>query len=207
MNRTRTVVFIGLLAIAGAFLCWIEQPSPNGPPIDSDVVAKLGLQNGGPYACNIALDLPPEFRQRNWGGGSCVHASTVNLLRWMGLFDLADWWRNQYSGGEYSDRLVKRMEAAGLQYAYTTESDFGFLEWACRTGRGAGIFYKPRHAINCVGMDSQYVYLLDNNATNYPEQRGTYERVPIDTFKSRWRGYGGFAWSLVYMPPAPVPHQ
>ena len=39
----------------------------------------------------VVLDLPPEMRTKNWGGGSCVHASTVNLLKWMGQHEMADW--------------------------------------------------------------------------------------------------------------------
>ena len=92
-----------------------------------------------------------------------------------------------------------------MRYASTGSGDFSFLEWCQRTRRGAGLFYKPSHSINFVGMDSQYVYLLDNNSTSYPERNGHYERVPIADFKRRWRGYGGFAWTLVYNPPPPLP--
>jgi hypothetical protein len=152
----------------------------------------------------VVMTLPPELRQKNWGGGSCVHASNVSLLRWQGQYEMADWWRQAYSGGEYGDRLVSRLEAAGLRYAYTDSGDEAFLRWCIRTRRGAGIFYKPSHSINCVGMDDQFVYLLDNNATNYPESTGDYEKVPIDEFWRRWKGYGGFAWTLIYTPHAPL---
>lgn len=152
----------------------------------------------------VVLDLPYEYRTKNWGGGSCVHATTVNLLKWMGQDELAIWWRNNYSGGEYDDRLIKRMEAANLKYAYIHAREKGaaagrnFLEWCSRTRRGAGIFYKPNHAINYIGQDATYVYLLDNNATKI------YEPVPVSTFYSNWMGFGGFAWTLVYNPP---PHE
>jgi hypothetical protein len=159
------------------------------------------------YSESVVLDLPPELRQKNWGGGSCVHASNVTLLRWQGQHELADWWRREYSGGEYADRLTKRLESAGLRYAYTREGDAAFLEWCCRTRRGAGVFYKPAHSINLVGLDDQYAYLLDNNATHYPERHGHYERVRRDVFLGNWRSrYGGFAWTLVYNPPPPIPH-
>lgn len=155
---------------------------------------------------DVQMDLPPDLRTRNWGGGSCVHASTVNLLYWQGQEEMAEWWRKTYIGGEYANRLIQRLESAGLRYAYTTKGDFEFLKWCCRTRRGAGIFYKPSHSINCVGIDQQYVYLLDNNATQYPEQRGHYERVPVQQFVSEWKNrYGGFAWTLVYNPPPPNP--
>ena len=156
----------------------------------------------------VVMDLPPSMRQENWGGGSCVHASTVSHLRWLGMEELAAWWRQQYSGGEYADRLLKRMDEAGLKWAATTKSDFGLLEWANRTRRGAVIFYKSNHSINFVGIspDGQTVYMLDNNATEYPERNGHYEAVPIEEFKRRWAGYGGFAAVCVYSPTPPVPH-
>ena len=58
-------------------------------------------------ATGVVLDLPQELRQKNWGGGSCVHASNVNLLRHVGLDELADWWRSNYSGGEYGSRIAE----------------------------------------------------------------------------------------------------
>ncbi len=163
----------------------------------------------------VVLDLPYELRTRNWGGGSCVHASNVNLLKHQGLVELADWWRKNYSGGEYDDRLIKRLEAANVRYAYAhggrdadgNGRDDGeeFIEWCIRTHRGAGIFYKPNHSINIVGLDEDYAYLLDNNYTDYPERNGHYERVPREEFFRRWHGYGGFAWTLVYDPAPPAP--
>jgi len=175
------------------------------PPIDAEFAAVYGgvAPTGTPQG--VVMDLPAELRQANWGGGSCVHASTVSLLRWQGQYAMADWWRQQYSGGEYAWRLVQRMEAAGVRYAYTTSADVNFLEWCVRTGRGAGIFYKPQHAINLVGLDDQYAYLLDNNYTDRPEQTGVWERVPRATFERQWLGYGGVAWTLVYAVPPPVP--
>lgn len=129
--------------------------------------------------------------------------------------DLADWWRKSYAGGEYDTRLVQRLEAANLRYAYAyggsdkngNGRDDGeeFIEWTVRTRRGAGIFYKPNHSINLVGLDETYAYLMDNNATDYPEQQGHWERVPRAEFFRRWRGYGGFAWTLVYDPPPEAP--
>src|SRR5690606_31547898 len=111
-----------------------------------------------------------------------------------------------YSGGEYDSRLISRLEKAGLRYAYAYgEAGEAFMKWCCRTRRGAGIFYKPAHSINLAGMDETYAYLLDNNATNYPEQHGHYERVPWGEFIRRWRGFGGFAWTLVYDPAPSEP--
>lgn len=154
----------------------------------------------------VSMDLPPAMRTKNWGGGSCVHASTVSLLKWQGQYEMADWWRETYIGGEYATRLVNRMEQAGLRYAYTSEGDMQFLEWAHRNRLGAGLFFFPAHAINFVGMDDKYVYLLDNNNVSYPEDRGHYRRIDIGTFRRKWRDYyGGFAWTIVSLSPPPPP--
>ena len=144
--------------------------------------------------------LPESLRRWNRDGGSCVHVSTEYLLLWQRKYELADWWHDSYKGGEYSDRLIRRMESAGLSYAYTTHGDLDFIEWAIRTRRGAGIFYKPNHAINIVGLDSESAYLLDNNNIH------KIEKVPRNIFIYNWKNrYGGFAWTLVYTPPPPVP--
>lgn len=201
------VIFAAVFTIALAGMWAIATPPtpPAAPPIDAVFAAAYAGPAPAGTPQGVVMDLPPQLRQANWGGGSCVHAATCSLLRWQGHHAMADWWRAQYSGGESAARLIRRMEAANLRYAYTTAGETSFLEWSVRTGRGAGLFYKPNHAINLVGLDSQYAYLLDNNATEYPERNGTWERVPRAAFESRWRGYGGFAWTLVYDPPPPLP--
>lgn len=191
-----------------------QRPIPERPdqcPLDSRLFSDFqGTKAFGDTALigtyyDVSLDLPPALRTKNWGGGSCVHASTKNLFIWTNQYEMAEWWSKTYSGGEYADRLIRRLEAAGVRYAYTTKGDFEFLRWCAATRRGAGIFYKPNHAINFVGMNDQVVWLLDNNATGYPEQHGSYEEVPIEKFKANWRYYGGFAWTLVYNPAPPNP--
>ena len=184
-----------------------EIECPDGQcPLDAQWLESIRSDSRPVGATAVAMDIPPSLRTENWGGGSCVHASTVSLLRWQGQHEMAEWWRANYIGGEYSDRLIKRMEAANLRYAYTLDADMRFLEWCVRTGRGAGLFYKPNHAINLVGLDAEYAYLLDNNDVSRPERTGEWERVPRSEFERRWRGYGGFGWTLVYQPPAPIPH-
>lgn len=147
------------------------------------------------------MDLPMEFRERNYAGGSCVHASMVMCLRWQGHFELADWWRQTYAGGEYANGLITKAERQGLRYAYTTEGDPAFLDWVSRTNRGAVIFYYPAHSIVFRGYDAQTgeAILLDNNRIEREI------RVSRDEFISAWRGYGGFALTPVYAPPAPPP--
>lgn len=204
MNRESHVLPVVLVSLLCLALLWGDDPRAP-PPIDSAFAAIYSGEPPTGTAQGVTMDLPPALRQENWGGGSCVHASTVSLLRWQGQHAMADWWRAQYSGGEYAGRHAKRLEAAGLRYAYTWSGDVAFLEWCVRTGRGAGIHYKTRHAINLTGLDAEYAYLLDNNATDYPERHGTYERVPRATFERRWKERGGIAWTLVYTPPPPIP--
>ena len=55
-------------------------------------------------------DVPPQLREPNYspeGQGSCVHASTITLLRWQGQDELAEWWRANYHSGEYASRPHK----------------------------------------------------------------------------------------------------
>lgn len=156
-----------------------------------------------PWLVEDLADIPPELRQPNYsphGSGSCVHAATITLLRWQGLDEMADWWYDQYHSGEYADRLIERLEYAGLRYAVAEAGDTEFLEWATRNRFSAGIFYKPYHAVNLVDLTDKYAILLDNNNI------GEYEYVPRETFLRKWKNqYGGFAWTIVYSPPPKTP--
>jgi hypothetical protein len=193
-----------LLAIAASVIvAGLASQGDTDPPA-GDVQRLPTLEDfPAPNRVGVVMDLPRAMREPNYAGGSCVHASNIMLLRYQGLEELAAWWRRHYAGGERSDRLQERLTAAGVRFASTMNGDVSFLEWACRTGRGCGIFYKPNHSICLVGLDSEYAYLLDNNYVDLPEQRG-YEKVPRAEFIARWqRQYGGFAWALVYQPPPP----
>lgn len=149
------------------------------------------------------LVVPDSLRIDNWapyGFGSCVHASTATLLHYQGQHELAEWWIANYNSGEYEDRLIRRLEAAGLRYAWTTDGDMEFLEWAIRNRLGAGIFYFPSHAINVFGIDENFVYLLDNN------RNSDYIAVARKEFEHRWKNeFGGFSWTIVGTPPPPTP--
>jgi hypothetical protein len=95
--------------------------------------------------------------------------------------------------------LHERLDHARLRYAYTTSGDAAFLEWALRTRRGAGITYFPNHAVNLVHLDSERAGLLDNNRI------GQIVWIERSEFLRQWKNYGGWAWTLVYDPPPPVP--
>jgi hypothetical protein len=144
------------------------------------------------------MNLPPEARCRNYGGGSCVCASTISLLRWQGREDLAAALRNSCSGGQSSASLHSKLERLGVRYASTTSGDVAFLEWAVRTRRGCGLTYYPMHYVNLVDLTAEHATLLDNNRV------GQYITIPRDEFIRRWRGYGGWATAVVYAPAAPL---
>ena len=144
------------------------------------------------------VNLPLHARCRNYAGGSCVIASTVSLFRWQGRDDLAELFRRAYSGGQSASSLHAKLDSRGVRYAYTTSGDAAFLDWACRTRRGAGVTFFANHFICLVHLDGQRAILLDNNRV------GQYITLPRDEFLRRWRGYGGWATTPVYSPAAPL---
>ena len=152
-------------------------------------------------------DVPPQLRQPNWnssrdGRGSCVNASTVTILRFLGLEEHANWWRTNFEGGEWSTSHIRHMLDSGLLFAYTDIGSVEFLDWAARNRLPLGVFYKPNHAINVVDLTTEWAVLLDNN------NPGAYEYVPRTEFVSRWqREFEGFGWTFVYYPPPPWPVQ
>lgn len=162
-------------------------------------------------------DIPPEWRQSNWGTGSCVHATTVSLLRWQGLYDIADEWRRTYSGGEATaqEPHTAKMEHFGLKYVVTVDGDDEMLEWAVATRRGAGVTYPRGHCVALVGKevqiptDSSYgsnpkicAVIIDNNHIQHRDY------VPWHAFLDGWRNAGGkaFAFTSGKVPP-PTPKE
>ena len=148
----------------------------------------------------VNVNIPLAWREQNYGSGSCVHASTIMLLRWGGQHELADWWRNNHRGGEYADRLHRKLDAANLRYAYTTTGDVSFLEWAINTRRGAGITYFPNHYVLLIDLTETHATILDNNELN------KLIKIPRETFIRNWRNYGGWATAIVYDPIPPLPY-
>lgn len=152
------------------------------------------------------VNLPVDIRQQNWrgpgGDGSCVHASLSSMLHWQNQFELAKWWRSQYSGGEWSDQLRRRLDAARIPYAYTEKANIKLLDDAHAARRGAILWWKPSHCCTFVGWakgsDGKiYAAILDNNRTQ------AFEYVERNQFHSAWAQYGGFALTTLYDPPAP----
>lgn len=161
------------------------------------------------------MNLPVEMRVRNWVSrnqqGSCVHASSVMLFKWLGEEELADKWRNTYSGGETASSILRYWKQAGIPYcstyderSYTSTGDPEFLKWCSDTRRGAIIWWKPSHCCVFCGFTEingeQYAIILDNNTPNKFD-----EPIPVNEFIRRWRGYGGFAATPVLSPTGPLP--
>ena len=144
------------------------------------------------------MNLPLEARCRNYGGVSCVCASTISLLRWQCRDELAAALRTVCVGGQSAGSLHAHLEHLGVRYAFTTSGDVTFLEWAIRTRRGCGITYYPAHYVNLVDLTDDHATLLDNNRVVQ------YLTVPRDEFIRQWRSYGGWATAVVYAPAAPI---
>lgn len=160
------------------------------------------------------VNVPPTDRQENWTyrnpqNGSCVHASFLTLLRWQGRRDFAEYWRSRYpGGGESAGTFGAKLDAEGVRYAVTTNGDVGFLEWACRTRRGACVTsHRGNHMETLVHLDHESAALIDNN---FP---GKFRWLPREQFLREWRdgqngpltGNGGWAFTPIYTPAAPLP--
>jgi hypothetical protein len=153
------------------------------------------------------INLPVALRQTHWlgnlGEGSCVHAAMISLFRWQGRYAMADHWRRSYGNGEWATSLAEKLEREGVRFAYTVgQNDVGFLEWACRTRRGAGVtVLGGRHMITLVHLDHERAGLLDNND---PHRQISW--VPRQTFLAEWFNSNSWAICPVYSPAPPLPY-
>lgn len=150
------------------------------------------------------VNIPMELRQENWpgaeGGGSCVHATMISLMRWQGRYELAEYWKDTYDSGEYPDRLHGRFDRERVRYACTESGDVDFLEWACRTRRGCGITVMGgAHMVALVHLDSKWAGILDNNNVE------KIKWMPRETLIAEWKASYGWAVTPIYTPTAPLP--
>ena len=144
-------------------------------------------------------NVPLALRQENYAGGSCVWASTVTLLNWQGQPLLARQVRG-ITGGALPGSHTSELDRLGVRYAYVTNGDEKFLEWAIRTRRGAGIVWNDgRHMINLVELNQSTAVILDNNSVT------SLTEMPREKMLREWRAAGGWAFSVVYSPTAPLP--
>ena len=176
---------------------------------------------------NPVANIPRSLREWNWGGGSCVHASTVMHLRWQNSMDLADYWRKTYSGGESYSGLTSKLnrnkvpyyataggggeDVAGIIAGFnklggwfgTFAGDVDVLERCTAERRGGVIFYYPNHSILFCGFtpDGKSAIVLDNNRI---EQ---FIEIPKAEFIRKWRGYGGVCIvPTISNPRPPIPY-
>jgi hypothetical protein len=150
------------------------------------------------------VNVPEVLRQRNWigdqGMGSCVHATMISLLRWQYRLKTADHWRQTYGDGEQPEDLAAKLDREGIRYAYVTNGDVRFLEWACRTRRGCGITVMGgAHMVALVHLDEKWAAILDNNNVE------TFIWVPRETLIAEWKASYGWAVTPIYAPAAPLP--
>lgn len=179
-------------------------------PAPSMSLARLSqLEEFYTGAATPAVDLPTSLRQKNWlaaGGGSCVWASSISLLRWPEdprLDQIADEWARTKGGGESSRSIGQAIEEAGLKYVMTVDGDVELLKWAVATRRGAAISYNG-HCVDVMGYDpsTNEAIILDNNHI------GSYVRRDWDRMVNDWHSdhrTGNWAFAFVYTPPAPIP--
>ena len=150
------------------------------------------------------VNVPESLRQSNWigdrGMGSCVHASMISLLRWQYRLKTADHWRQTYGDGEQPEDLAAKFDREGIRYAYVTNGDVRFLEWACRTRRGCGITVMGgAHMVALVHLDDKWAAILDNNNVE------NFIWVPRETLIAEWKASYGWAVTPIYAPAAPLP--
>ncbi len=149
------------------------------------------------------VNLPFIMRQGNWRGnrgeGSCVYATMTSLLRWQGKEEFANYWRENYENGSWPERLVEEFEKEDIRYAYTTDGNVDFLEWAVSTRRGCGITVMGGiHMVALVHLDDEVAGILDNNYTE------NIKWVSRESMIAEWQSSRGWAVTPVYTPSPPL---
>ncbi len=190
MKKLLAVALLALMLTGCGVECRFDGPDMGGTPV---------VKTEYP-----TVNLPFVLRQTNWLGskneGSCVHATIISLLRWQGRPGTADYWRRTYSNGEWPEDLADKFDHEGVRYAYTTDGDVSFLEWACSTRRGCGVTVMGgKHMVALVHFDDKWAGILDNNDTD------NITWVPRETFVAEWQNSRGWAVTPVYNPAPPLP--
>lgn len=133
------------------------------------------------------IDLPPSWRQKNWsqGGGSCVYATAISMLRWQGFTKEAEEIRRTCGGGSCAETVSRKMKALGLKVAWSNDADRRLFDFGVASRRGVGVGYHG-HCTLVVGHANGEVIILDNNhvdrLTHIPEDRFFRESSGRDEF-------------------------
>ena len=152
------------------------------------------------------VSLPFPMRQSNWLGsqreGSCVYATMTSLLRWQGKPEFAEYWKSNYENGSWPERLSAEFDKEGIRYAYTTDDNVEFLEWALDTNRGCGMTVMGGiHMVALVHLDEEWAGVLDNNFTD------EIKWIKREALVSEWKASRGWAVTPVYSPSPPLPQK
>lgn len=169
------------------------------------------------------VNIPRELRVKNWlgnrGEGSCVHATTKNVLVWLNDIEGALNWN--YENGEWSSQLQRRLREKGYEFEVTENaSDYSKLEWASDMRLPAIIWWKPSHCCMFAGFSlgadvlatrpdlagridprKEYAAVLDNNYID------RFEYTEKQQFVRLWIGYGAFAVVILGSPTTSIPWQ
>jgi hypothetical protein len=162
-------------------------------------------------------DMPETFRTLNWLGsegpndGSCVHATIVNCLKWIGEHELARNWEMTHGGGEFTSGILASIEGVGIPYAMTYQDPKGcldFLKWAARSRLMVGARTSWSHAQNIVDVDDTHIWLLNNNppdgSRGYPPPLPI-KKVKLSKFMPDFIASDCLAWVFIGTPPPPYP--
>lgn len=152
------------------------------------------------------IKIPQAIKQRNWGGGSCVHASMMVLFRWQGHPEIAKMWGQKYSGGERWWGLEDKLRKEKIPFASTVgRYDVGFLERAISTRRGCiavVTVYEPGdHMVTLTELTDTQVGYVDSNDVS------RVIHMPRDQFLEMWRTAGSWACTPMFAPPPPLSHK
>ncbi len=152
-------------------------------------------------------NLPVALRQTNWLGsareGSCVHASSIYVLRWNGQYELAEKWRKIYGNGETGSGIMRKLTDEKVPFYATARGDVRVLEYATKTRRAAIIWFFDSHCVTFCGFakDSdgkEYAYICDNNRVQQ------FIKIEKQSFIRRWQTqYDGFACCFLGVPLPP----
>ena len=152
-------------------------------------------------------NLPLDLRETNWLGkkrqGSCVHASTVYTLRWLGEYELADFWRKTYGDGETGSGIMAKLSKSKIPLYATARGDPAVLEYATQTRRAAIIWFFPSHCVTFCGFAKdengvECAYICDNNRVQQ------FIKIEKQSFIKRWQTqYDGFACCFLGVPLPP----
>jgi hypothetical protein len=128
-------------------------------------------------------------------------------FRWMLEDDIATYWRSNYADGEYASdewnygsNLARKFDDNDIRYAFTTDPDVSFLEWAIATRRGCGItVMSGKHMVYLVDLTPTEAAIID------PNQIDRVIWVDRQRLESEWLASNHWAVTPCLSPAPPLP--